>query len=209
MEISPDRERQEKRTSNHTASRILDVAQTLLQSRGYNGFSYRDVAEEVGIQAATIHYYFPTKGDLAAAIVARYRRQLSDRFAAFKRAANSQRHLLELYASLFHATLVDNEQLCLGAMLAAEATTLPPEVLGQTRAFFDDNVAWLTTVFEEAAETGSLMVKGSPLTQARSVVATLEGAMILARAGGDVGIFNNIAETLIAQLQGKTRVETR
>lgn len=195
------RQSQNKRAGNDTAARILDVAQTLLQSRGYNGFSYRDVAERVGIQAATIHHHFPTKGDLAAAVVARYRKELSERFAAFKQAARSRRHLLELYTSLFRSTLVNHEQLCMGAMLAAEATSLPPEALWQMRAFFDDNVAWLTTVFEEGARTGDLIVHGSPFTQARCVVATLEGAMILARASGDVGIFNDIAQNLIAQLR--------
>ncbi|HJT14927.1 MAG TPA: helix-turn-helix domain-containing protein, partial [Dongiaceae bacterium] len=69
------RRTRERRTSELTAetrARILDVAQGLIQQRGYNGFSYRDIADEVGIRAPTIHYYFPAKADLAAALVDRY-----------------------------------------------------------------------------------------------------------------------------------------
>lgn len=56
---------------------ILDCAQTLIQKRGYNGFSYADISSTVGIRKASIHHHFSTKVDLAVAVVERYRAILS------------------------------------------------------------------------------------------------------------------------------------
>ncbi|MEM6465574.1 MAG: helix-turn-helix domain-containing protein, partial [Pseudomonadota bacterium] len=56
---------------------ILDVTERLIRAHGYSGFSFRDVATEVGIKSASVHYHFPTKPDLAAAVARRYR----ERFA--------------------------------------------------------------------------------------------------------------------------------
>ena len=57
-----------------THERILNAAERLMVSCGYNAFSYADISAEVGIGKATIHHHFPTKADLAAAVLARYRK---------------------------------------------------------------------------------------------------------------------------------------
>ena len=44
-----------------TATQILDVAERLVQVRGFNGFSYADVATELTINKAALHYHFPVK----------------------------------------------------------------------------------------------------------------------------------------------------
>ena len=58
------------------AVEILDAAETMIQSQGYNGFSFREIADQVGIKSASVHYHFPTKADLGAAVARRY----TDRF---------------------------------------------------------------------------------------------------------------------------------
>ena len=52
-----------------TAGRILDVAERLVQLRGFNGFSYADVAAELGITKASLHYHFPGKAELGEALI--------------------------------------------------------------------------------------------------------------------------------------------
>ena len=54
-------------------SAILDVAERRIRAHGYNGFSFREIADEIGIKSASVHYHFPTKADLAAAVAKRYR----------------------------------------------------------------------------------------------------------------------------------------
>ncbi|WP_438876632.1 TetR/AcrR family transcriptional regulator, partial [Bacillus cereus group sp. BC7] len=51
---------------------ILDHAITLMMLRGYNGFSYRDLSDLVGVKTSSIHYYFPSKDDLVLEAVSVY-----------------------------------------------------------------------------------------------------------------------------------------
>jgi len=53
-----------ERPLSDTAERILDIAQDLIQRRGFNAFSYHDIAAPMGIRKASIHYHFPSKADL-------------------------------------------------------------------------------------------------------------------------------------------------
>ena len=160
-----------------TAERILDTAQALAQVRGYNGFSYADISAEVGITKPSIHHHFPSKAQLAEALVARYRR----RFAAARQeagdAAAGVRERLTGYARLYAEVFTDGGRMCLCGVFAADAASLPPEVRRATAAFFDDQQRWVAGAFAEA---------GLPPARARSAaqafLAALEGALLLARA---------------------------
>ena len=48
-----------------TADRILDIAERLVQTRGFNRFSYADIAAELGITTASVHYHFPARANSA------------------------------------------------------------------------------------------------------------------------------------------------
>ncbi|MCB9111119.1 MAG: TetR/AcrR family transcriptional regulator [Anaerolineales bacterium] len=52
---------------------ILNLAESLLQDKGFNGFSYANIASELGVKNAAIHYHFPSKEDLGVAVIKRYR----------------------------------------------------------------------------------------------------------------------------------------
>ena len=68
-----------------TATRILDVAERLAQVRGFNGFSYADIAAEVGITKAALHYHFASKADLGKALISRYAARFGEALAAIER----------------------------------------------------------------------------------------------------------------------------
>ena len=70
--------------SPSTATRILDVAEGLAQTRGFNGFSYADIAAEIGITKASLHYHFPSKADLGRALVRRYTERFMDALDAIE-----------------------------------------------------------------------------------------------------------------------------
>ena len=55
-----------------TKTALLDLAERAVRSRGYDGFSYADLARAQGIRKASIHYHFPTKADLSQNLMARY-----------------------------------------------------------------------------------------------------------------------------------------
>jgi TetR/AcrR family transcriptional repressor of nem operon len=181
-----------------TRIRILDVAQRLIQARGFSAFSYADIATEVGIRKASIHHHFPTKGDLALALMTRYREDFSTALAAISRDHATAAARLDAYQRLFSNVLRDDHRLCMCGMLAADFGALPPEVRSEVRAFFDDNEAWIAAVLGEGKRRRETAYRGSSTTHARVVLSALEGAMLVARTYGDVARFTAVARRVLA-----------
>jgi TetR/AcrR family transcriptional regulator, transcriptional repressor for nem operon len=185
------------RTEAGTASRILDVAERLVQLRGFNAFSYADVAAELGITKPALHYHFISKATLGEALLARY----TDNFVrALERLDGSQAPgKLAGYAALY-ADVLRRHRMCLCGMLAAEYQTLPAPMQHAVVEFFDRNAMWLAAVLEQGRADGSLQFTGSAQDTARLVVSCLEGAMLLARPTNDIAGFHAATTRLIASL---------
>jgi TetR/AcrR family transcriptional repressor of nem operon len=163
-----------------TAERILDCAQTRIQQRGYNAVSYGDLAAELDLTTAAIHYHFPSKADLVQTLVRRYRRRNAETRAAICEETDTLRARLERYVDLF-AGVIDGGGLCLCGVLAADGPTLPDAVRREVRGFFADQEDWLTTLLEEGAPDGTgLRGCETPRETAQVILATVEGAMITA-----------------------------
>jgi TetR/AcrR family transcriptional repressor of nem operon len=164
-----------------TADTILDVAQRLIQARGYNGFSFKEVAETLGIRSASIHYHFPTKTDLGVRLVSRYRLHFSAELEEIELATTDPERRIGRFCQLFRRTFEVDSQFCLCGMLSAEAGTLPDEVGAEVEGFFRDTETWLAGVLSEARKSGQFAFRGAAVAQARLLLAMLEGAMIVAR----------------------------
>lgn len=153
--------------------RILDAAEARARVGGFHGFSFREVAEDVGIKSASVHYHFPTKSDLAAALATRYTARakefLGDPVLIGKDAAIAR------MTALFRTALAQDDKMCLCGLFGAESGSLPAEVVAATRDFFYMALAYLTRV-------------GAPAAQ---ILAKLEGAIILARTLKDKRIFDD------------------
>jgi len=182
-----------------TRSAILDVAERLVQRRGFNGFSYADVAAELGITRAALHYHFPGKFELGEALIERYAARFTDALAAIDAAGGPASSKLRAYADLYLEVLRD-ERMCLCGMLAAEHETLSEPMRQIIVGFLDDNDAWLVGVLESGRSDGSLTFTGPPEDLAPMVVGTLEGAMLVARPYGGTARFESVAARLIADL---------
>jgi TetR/AcrR family transcriptional regulator, transcriptional repressor for nem operon len=187
--------------NTETRDAALNVAQELLQTRGLNAFSFRDVAERVRIKAASIHYYFPTKAELCRALIARQRADVKvslDRIDSDERDANQK---LARYVSVFRATLEVGNRMCLCGMLAADVTTLDTSVVEDLRRSFEDHEGWLKGVLDEGKNSGSLRFDASPRDEARLLLSSLEGAMLIARTFEDLRRFETSARHLLAKLK--------
>jgi TetR/AcrR family transcriptional repressor of nem operon len=179
-----------------TAERILDVAEALVQSRGFNGFSYADVAESLGISKAALHYHYPGKAELGEALIERYARRFGDALAAVDRDEPDATSKLRAYARLY-ADVFQDDRMCLCGMLAADYATLPDPMRERVVRFFDDNERWLARVLDAGRRHGTLRFHGSARSVARTLVGGLEGAMLVARPYGDVKRFRSAAALLI------------
>ncbi|HEX5937698.1 MAG TPA: TetR/AcrR family transcriptional regulator [Actinomycetota bacterium] len=182
-----------------TAGQILDAAERLVQERGFNGFSYADIATELGVTKAALHYHFASKADLGDALIDRY----AERFFAALSTVDDDRtdavDKLRAYAKLY-ADVFRDDRMCLCGMLAADYATLPDPMRVRVVRFFDDNEVWLTRVLEEGRQKGTIRFEGSARPVARTLIGGLEGAMLVSRPYGDVQRFRDTAALLIAGL---------
>lgn len=180
-----------------TAERILDSAERLVQERGFNGFSYADVARELGLTKASLHYHFAGKAELGEALMVRY----ADRFAQALSEIDGQqlgsRAKLAAYAGLY-GDVVRGRRMCLCGMLAAEIETMPGRMRRVVVEFFDASETWLARLLEGGRVNGELAFSGSAVEAARVFVGGLEGAMLVARPYDDAGRFDRAAERLLA-----------
>jgi TetR/AcrR family transcriptional regulator, transcriptional repressor for nem operon len=183
-----------------TAQKILDVAQQLLQMRGYNAFSYADISETIGIRKASIHYHFPSKNDLAKALVVRYRETFARLRSQIDRETDDAIAKLDRFANLYLEGL-RNGCVCVCGMLAEDFTTLPLEVREEVKAFFGDNEAWLTKVLERGAAAGIVHCQGAFEVEAQLLLSSLQGAQLIARSYDDPTRFQAIAQRLLAGLK--------
>jgi TetR/AcrR family transcriptional regulator, transcriptional repressor for nem operon len=182
-----------------TAARSLDVAERLVQVRGFNGFSYADIASELKITKATLHYHFPGKAELGEALIGRYADRFAAGLAAIDERGGEAPEKLAAYAAIYGSVLSDG-RMCLCGMLAAEHDTLPKPMREAIIAFFDQNEAWLTVVLEQGRQEGSLRLTGSPRDEAQAILSGLEGALLIARPYGDVARFEAAATRLLTNL---------
>ncbi len=188
-----------RRGANDTRTRILDVAERLVQVRGFNGFSYADVAAELKITKASLHYHFPGKAELGEALIARYAARFAEALVEIEARPAEARAKLEAYAGLY-ADVLRGKRMCLCGMLAAEYQTLPKPMRQKVIRFFDENEAWLTHVLEQGRRDGTLVFAGSASEVARMIVVGLEGAMLVTRPYGDVARFEAAASHLLTSL---------
>ncbi|MEM9477840.1 MAG: TetR/AcrR family transcriptional regulator [Pseudomonadota bacterium] len=159
---------------------ILDVAERLIRTHGYSGFSFREVASEVGIKSASVHYHFPTKPDLAAAVAKRYRERFAD---ALEQAERQGTGRVKAWRDLFNKALEQDGLMCLCGILAAEGNSLPADVAREAHAFLQFGIQSLNEV-----EPG----------QGTRILSQLEGAMLIARSASDPRIFFEATENLVA-----------
>lgn len=187
------------KTENRTAERILDIAEGLVQTRGFNSFSYADIANELGITKASLHYHYPGKAELGHALITRYARNFADALARIDRDLPDAHAKLEAYARLY-ADVLRGKRMCMCGILAAEYQTLPKPMRTAVIRFFDENQHWLADLLMQGQADKTLTFTGSADEVAQSILSTLEGAMLVARPYGGLGRFNATAHQLLASL---------
>lgn len=186
-------------TTTDTAQRILDIAERLVQTRGFNGFSYADIAEAMNVTKASLHYHFRGKAELGEALIDRYAERFGAALAEIDAGEDDARGKLDAYARIYRDVLSE-QRMCLCGMLAADYETLPGPMREAVLRFFDQNETWLAGVLEGGRADGSLAVSGDPRDAAQAIVSGLEGALLVMRPYGDVARFEAAAGRLVAGL---------
>jgi TetR/AcrR family transcriptional regulator, transcriptional repressor for nem operon len=188
-----------------TATLILDIAERLVQRRGFNGFSYADIAAELGITRASLHYHFAGKAELGASLITRYASRFADALSEIDARVDPAAHKLEAYCAIYRGVLSEH-RMCLCGMLAAEYETLPDPMRQAVVEFLDHNLQWLSELLEGGRAAGDLRFADPSDQAARSIVAALEGAMLVSRPYGDTAVLDSVADRLVAEFSARPRV---
>ncbi len=191
-----------KTDHSDTRGAILDIAERLVQARGFNGFSYADIAAELGITTAALHYHFAGKAELGEALIARYGTRFAEALAGIEAGQGSAFDRLSAYAELYLAVLME-QRMCLCGMLAAEYQTLPERMRDAVVAFFDANNEWLVRLLEEGRAEGTINFTGQANAAAQMIVGTLEGAMLVARPYADTARFQAVSKQLLSEFDAR------
>ena len=174
-----------------TRTRILDLAEGLTQAKGFKGFSYLDLAAEIGIKNSSIHYHFKAKADLALALVKRHREMLSEANAKFDRDMKTPQERLRAVLSHFKAYIVE-DRICMCGMMAAEFEAINPEVRRELIHYFRDFQNWLAKQFSE-------MDHVNPPAAALQFLSALEGSLLLARLEGDASLIERALDGFVIE----------
>jgi TetR/AcrR family transcriptional regulator, transcriptional repressor for nem operon len=181
------------KTETSTTEKIIAAAERRMREGGFHGFSFREIAADVGIKSASVHHHFPTKEDLSAAVAEAY----TDRFMAAlgdpEDRSRSPKELIGHYAELFRRAIIEDGQMCLCGVLASEVPGLPPRVGVAARGFFEQNIAWLETVLKRKSPRAR---PNQVRLGALKVVALLEGAMLISGALQSQEVFELLAKSV-------------
>ncbi|HYB21573.1 MAG TPA: TetR/AcrR family transcriptional regulator [Thermodesulfobacteriota bacterium] len=167
-----------------TKVEILDLAENLLLTRGFNGFSYADISSVLKIKNAAVHYYFPAKADLGVAIIQRARERFANWTQDQRMIARPPAEKLEAFFSQYLRFLEAGQQVCLGGALETDFKTLPPGMQAETQKFVADILVWMVGVLEEGRERRLFSFPGEARDQAILILSSLQGALQMTRAAG-------------------------
>ena len=177
--------------SSSSREAILAAARRTAQAHGYSGLNFRDLADEVGIKAASIHYHFPSKADLGAAVARRYWEDTAAHLESMLAGTSDPVRCLHQYPDIFRKSLESDNRMCLCSFMAAEHDDLPEAVKKEVQTFADVNIAWLSRVLSAAA----LVSSEESERRARAIFAAVAGAQLIARSRSDISLYDALIDS--------------
>jgi TetR/AcrR family transcriptional regulator, transcriptional repressor for nem operon len=169
---------------------ILAAAKLVAQAHGYAGLNFRDLAQEVGIKAASIYYHFPSKAELAAAVAKRYWEDSATYLEALRQNSATPLEALRRYPETFRWALENDNRICLCSFMSAQFDDLPDSVKKEVQAFTDVNIAWLKKMLISAKVVGPREAE----RRARAIYSGIAGAQLMARSRADIKLYDSLIE---------------
>lgn len=187
---------------NTTASKLIIEARQLIATVGYNGFSYADLSERLGIRKPSIHHHFPSKVDLVVAVVEQQRAAIRAQLETLETGSPDALAQLLAYVDYWKRCIEDETNtFCLAGVLATELPGLPPEVGVAVQGHFDDLGRWIRRVMELGVEQGTIRLELEPGASSQFFQTAVYGAMVMARAYGDAGKFTLVVDAFLARMR--------
>ena len=160
---------------------IMDAAERRMQAGGFGGFSFREIASDVGVKSSSVHYHFPTKEDLAAAVV---RRWAEDTSKTIDKELEKNPDPVRAWTKAFRGTAMSKGRMCPCTGLGAASRDLPREVAREVKGFFKMCL-------------DKLVAEGLSPGNAAKLLSTITGALVVANALGDALAYDHATSDLV------------
>lgn len=160
---------------------IIDKAEELIRTKGYNAFSYSDIAGVLHIRNAAIHYYFPSKADLGVGVVEREIGAIASSREEWEGLpGNVQlRKVMERFYNSYRRGWI-----CLNGSLTPDFLTLPDPLQEKVKQMCEGILDWMTEALEKGRADGTLAFEGEAESRALLVISSLLSSLLLARVLG-------------------------
>ena len=183
-----------------TKTSLLNSAEKAARKFGFDGFSYADLAQDVGIRKASIHHHFPSKANLSVALMQRYHVNFHEICAEIEASSGTGGAQLAELIAQYRKGSDDGKRICLCASFSASRDSLPPEVVEKISDFRGMVIGWMTSAFERGRKDGTISGVMHPALEATSMMSLLEGAQLAARAAENPALFENATELLMMRI---------
>jgi TetR/AcrR family transcriptional repressor of nem operon len=160
---------------------IMDAAERRMQAGGFGGFSFREIASDVGVKSSSVHYHFPTKENLAAAVI---RRWTEDTAKAIEKELEKNGNPVQVWTKAFRGTAMSKGRMCPCTVLGAASRDLPREVAVEVKGFFKMCLE-------------KLIAEGLSAAKAAELLSTITGALVVANALGDASAYDRATSDLL------------
>lgn len=173
-----------------TRDKLMDLGEIAVRARGYGGFSYGDLADAAGIRKASIHHHFPAKADLGLALIERYSARLEVALGDIVSSTSTGGEALEQIIAVYRAALDGGNSMCLCCSMAGDAALLTRPMSDALDMANQKTIIRILEVLDRGNADGTIAKVAQVEGFATAILATLQGAQLLARAAGDVSRFD-------------------
>jgi AcrR family transcriptional regulator len=185
-----------------TREHIIRLADSLIRQKGFNAFSYADIAVVMDIRNAAIHYHFPTKSLLGQAVIGEELMRLEE-YRRLNKGIAGDLQLQHLVTIFYHNS--QRNAVCLMGALTPEFATFDSEMQSMVQRLCNAIREWVAACLEQARRSARLRFSGSAADRAALVVSTLLSSLLLARVEG-VGLFRRMVDQMLDDLGAAWRL---
>lgn len=180
-----------------TRETIVDTADQLIRSNGFNAFSFKDISNKIGIKTASIHYHFPTKSDLGVATI----KEQSKRFEQLKVKLSTKSPLIKLEEFLsIYSQIKSQNKVCLVGSLATDLNTVDNNVKNELKDFVEIVLNWVTEILADGKKQKIFEFQSTPRTKAIMIITNILAIVQLSRLTNDED-FEIVKETILQELR--------
>ncbi len=187
----------------NTKERIILGAESLILKKGFTAWTFKDISENISIQKARIHDFFPTKDELGRAVVEKSRLSFLEWAQQIDLSSLKATEKLSAFFASYTTMLADGNKICIAGILGTELNKLSQIILRELRIYYLERQEWLQKLLLNGYVNGSFYLKSSVEEESIYILSSLQGGLQISRTNDDHDIFYTICRQLLFQLVRK------